>query len=89
MPEGEDDRLREVHSARSSVHGGRDHMGVDNEGPASCVRALPQPQTESQGGVLSGQEGAEVLVEREDQLHLTCAAREESFISLTLCQPLF
>lgn len=55
-------------------------MGVDNEGPASCVRALPKPQTESQGGVLSGQEGAEVLVEREDQLHLTCAAREESVI---------
>lgn len=72
MPEVEDDRLGEVHSARSSVHRGRDDVGVNNEGPASCFRALPQTQTESQGRVLSGQEGAEVLVEREDQLHLTC-----------------
>lgn len=63
-------------------------MGVNNEAPASGVRALPQPQTESQGGVLSGQEGAQVLVEREDQLHLTCAAREESVILLTPCQAL-
>lgn len=41
VPEGEDDRLREVDSAGSSVHGGRDNMGVNNQAPASCVRALP------------------------------------------------
>lgn len=84
VPEGEDDRLGEVDSAGSSVHGGRDDVGVDNQAPAPGVRALAEPQTQPQGGVLSGQEGAQVLVEREDQLHLTCRPREESATFLTL-----
>lgn len=54
-------------------------MGVHHQAPASRLRALPEPQAESQSGVLSGQEGAQVLVEREDQLHLTCGARKEGF----------
>lgn len=41
VSEGEDDRLREVDSASSSVHRGRDNMGVNNEGPASRFGDLP------------------------------------------------
>lgn len=47
-------------------------MGVDHQAPAHGVRPLTQPQPQPQSGILGGEEGAQVLIEREDQLHLAC-----------------
>lgn len=79
MPESEDHRLGEVHSVGSSVHRGRDDMGVDHQAPTPGLGPLAQTQPEPQSRVLGGQEGAQVLVESEDQLHLACRGnhREE------------
>lgn len=75
VPESEDHRLGEIHSVGSSVHGGGDDMGVDHQAPAPGLRSLAQTQAESQRGVLGSQEGAQVLIEREDQLHLACRGK--------------
>lgn len=72
VSESEDHRLGQVHSVGSSVHRGRDDVRVNHQAPTPGVRPLPQPQTEPQSGVLGSQEGAQVLIERKDQLHLTC-----------------
>lgn len=50
-------------------------MGVDHQALTSAVGPLAQPQAEPQRGILGGQEGAQVLIEGEDQLHLTCRDR--------------
>lgn len=94
VSESEDHRLGEVDSAGSPVHRGGDHMGVDHQALASAVGPLAQPQAEPQRGILGGQEGAQVLIEGEDQLHLTCTDRAKKknrsslflfyFISLNL-----
>lgn len=76
MSQGEDHRLGQVDPAGAAVHGGRDDVRVDHQALPPGVRALDQTQTEPEGGVLGGQEGAQVLVEGEDQLHLACRGRE-------------
>lgn len=76
VSEGEDHRLGQVDPAGAAVHRGRNDVGVDHQARPPGVRALGQTQAESQRGVLGGQEGAQVLVESEDQLHLTCRGRE-------------
>lgn len=76
MSEGEDHRLRQVDPAGAAVHRGRDDVGVDHQALPPGVRALGQTQAEPQRGILGGQEGAQVLVEGEDQLHLTCRGKE-------------
>lgn len=75
MSEGEDHRLGEVDSTGSPVHRSGDHVRVDHQALASAVGPLAQPQAEAQRGILGGQEGAQVLIEGEDQLHLTCRDR--------------
>lgn len=72
VPESKDHGFGEVHSVGSSVHRGRDDVGVDDQALAPGVSALSQTQAESQRRVLCGEEGAQVLVESEDQLHLAC-----------------
>lgn len=54
-------------------------MGVDHQAPTPGLGPLAQPQPEPQSRVLGGQEGAQVLVESEDQLYLACRGnhREE------------
>lgn len=76
MSEGEDHRLGQVDPAGAAVHRGRDDVGVDHQALPPGVRALGQTQAEPQRGILGGQEGAQVLVEGEDQLHLTCRGKE-------------
>lgn len=76
MSEGEDHRLGEVDPAGATVHGGRDDVRVDHQALPPGVRALGQAQAEPQRGVLGSQEGAQVLAEGEDELHLTCRWRE-------------
>lgn len=66
VSEGEDHRLGQVDPARAAVYGGRDDMRVDHQALSPGFRALGQTQAEPQRGVLSGQEGAQVLVEGED-----------------------
>lgn len=68
-------------------------MRVDHQALASAVGPLAQPQAEAQRGILGGQEGAQVLIEGEDQLHLTCRDRAKKnpkkqvfFISVTAMQ---
>ena len=69
MFEGVDHRLREEHSARLFVDGGRDDVGVDCQ-PLLIV-AWPL-HFHFHRGVLSGQEGSQVFIEDEHHLDLSC-----------------
>lgn len=65
------------------MHRRRDDMGVHHQAPTPGIGPLAQPQTEPQSGVLGGEEGAQVLIESEDQLYLACRGnreRQHSFI---------
>lgn len=59
------------------MHRRRDDMGVHHQAPTPGIGPLAQPQTEPQSGVLGGEEGAQVLIESEDQLYLACRGKRE------------
>lgn len=59
------------------MHRRRDDMGVHHQAPTPGIGSLAQPQTEPQSGVLGGEEGAQVLIESEDQLYLACRGKRE------------